>query len=435
MNFSEKTRNSCALHGALGTLNAMSGVVPVVHATAGCGVHYAKAYGTGGGALSTGAVWGNPLSSTNIAEKHVVFGGGSRLREQLKNTVKIIEADLYAIVTGCATEIVGDDIAAMAKEGRDQGFPVIFTNTPGFRGFFHNGYERVTRSLIEQLPNTIKQYPNATQRPLVNIWGILPQQDPFWKGHLVQLSKMIHDLGGISNPLFGDDQPLSGWASVPKAALNIAVSHWGENISAWLHTTYQTPFLVFPQLPIGPSATANAAEKISKILSLDTSAYATIAKKQEQSFKNTLNALRPIYFTDSWQRTASIVAEAGTAIGLADFIEEYLGIEPVTIIITDPLPDAAKDRVRKLILDKFTIDNPVVIFTEDSDVISRTLTANPSQLVFGSTLEQGVARSIKAPLVRIAFPIDDTIIIDRGFVGVDGATFLLEEIGTAIRRG
>jgi nitrogenase molybdenum-iron protein beta chain len=436
MIFTEKSRNSCALHGALGTINAINGVVPVVHATAGCGVRYAEAYGKGGGALPAGALWGNPLSSTNIEEKHVVFGGGSRLREQLKNTVKILDARVYAIVTGCATEIVGDDVAAMAKEGLDQGFPVVFANTPGFRGTFHHGYERLVRALIEQLPESVKQLaqPGSAQPPVVNIWGILPQQDPFWKTHLVQIARIVKDLGAIPNPLFDSDQSLEAFAQVPNAALNVAASYWGVGISTWLNTAYRTPFAALPQLPIGPSAARRAAEIIAAGLSFDTTALLSAAAQKEEAFRNILSALRPAYFAEGWQRDVSIVAEAATALGIADFVEEYLGMEPSTIIITDPLPDPAKENVRQIILERFKIDGPAVMFTEDGDVIANALENKPSGLIFGSTLEWEAARSINAPLVRVAFPADDTLIIDRGFIGKEGATYLLEEIGTAIRR-
>ncbi len=128
----ERARASCALHGALAAFNAIEGVTPILHATAGCGIQYQRSLVPLGGAVPACAALGNPLSSTNIGEKHVVFGGGSRLREQLKNTVKVVQSDLYAIVSGCAPEMVGDDIPAMAKEGREQGFPVLFANTPAF---------------------------------------------------------------------------------------------------------------------------------------------------------------------------------------------------------------------------------------------------------------------------------------------------------------
>jgi nitrogenase molybdenum-iron protein beta chain len=140
----EGSRNSCALHGALQLFEAIQGVIPVIHSTSGCGVQYYL----GGTRLSGGndPFGSPPVSSSNIAEKHVVFGGGSRLREQLKNTVKVVQGDLYAIVTGCSIEMVGDDVPAMAKEGREQDWPVIYANTPGFRGDVHQGYQLAVRA-------------------------------------------------------------------------------------------------------------------------------------------------------------------------------------------------------------------------------------------------------------------------------------------------
>src|SRR5664279_3381086 len=94
----------CALHGALHSAAAVPGVVPVLHATAGCGI---QAYRNGG---ADG--WGGPdplggiaVSASNIFEKQVVFGATARLREQIKNTAKVVDGRLLVVLSSCATEM------------------------------------------------------------------------------------------------------------------------------------------------------------------------------------------------------------------------------------------------------------------------------------------------------------------------------------------
>ncbi|MDR1902354.1 MAG: hydrogenase, partial [Treponema sp.] len=89
-------RHGCDLHGALKTVEALNDAVPIVHANAGC--VYQHYLSDGSGRLAGGGVWGPEVPGTEITEKHVVFGGASRLREQIKNTVKVIDGSLYVVL-------------------------------------------------------------------------------------------------------------------------------------------------------------------------------------------------------------------------------------------------------------------------------------------------------------------------------------------------
>ena len=85
--------------------------------------------------------WGGPdplgglaTPASNIFEKQVVFGATARLREQIKNTAKVVDGELLVVLSSCATEMIGDDVPAMAKEARDQGLNVLSIASAGFRG-------------------------------------------------------------------------------------------------------------------------------------------------------------------------------------------------------------------------------------------------------------------------------------------------------------
>ncbi|MDR1766724.1 MAG: hypothetical protein LBR77_11800 [Lachnospiraceae bacterium] len=138
-------RNGCKLQGALCVLNAVGGVAPILHSVPGCGVRVSHA--NGAFACQCGGSYG--VSCTDILEKQVIFGGTSRLREQIKNTVKIQRADLYVVLSGCPAQIVGDDSEAMAKEAREQGYPVIHLGAPGFKGDSFGAYADVVTALLD----------------------------------------------------------------------------------------------------------------------------------------------------------------------------------------------------------------------------------------------------------------------------------------------
>jgi nitrogenase molybdenum-iron protein beta chain len=424
----EGSRNSCALHGALQVFEAIEGTVPVIHSTSGCGVqHYLGGTRLSGGNDPFGSP---PVSSTNIREKHVVFGGGSRLREQLKNSVKVTQGDLYAIVTGCSIEMVGDDVPAMAKEGIEQDWPVIYANTPGFRGDVHQGYQLATRSLIEQLPALSKE---ATPAPagLVNIFGIIPNQDPFWRGNLQELARLLEAIGLIPNLLLGDEQNVNSWKQVPGAALNLVLSHWGELPAQLLEERYGIPSVTVEGLPVGAAAGA-LLSCVSEKLGLDQLRTDTVIAREDSRLKRQFTLLADTYYRTGFQREFALVGESAQVVGIGEFLGAQLGLLPRTLVITDNPPDVLRKSLiarLKSIVPGYDAD---VIFSEDQAEIADAVKAGQAGIVLGSSLDEDAARKLGVPFLAVSFPLTGRVVLDRGYAGYRGAAALLEDLGTVI---
>ena len=422
----EGSRNSCALHGALQVIEAIEGAVPVIHSTAGCGVQHFL----GINRLTAGGdrFGGPPVCSSNISEKHVVFGGGSRLREQLKNTVKIVEGDLYVIVTGCSTEMVGDDIPAMAKEGRDQDFPVIYANTPGFRGDVHQGYQLAVKALIEQLPDPV----TVEQPPLlVNILGIVPHQDPFWAGNLEEIGRLLEGIGLTPNLLFGYGQGISGWQKLPEAVLNLVVSVWGVAPALVLEERYGTPHFALEGLPVGAAA-GRFLRRISELLELDQQRTELFVRNEEKRLHTHLAALADTYYRAGFQREFALVAESAQVAGISEFLTHTLGLIPRNLIITDNPPDGAREALLTTLKDLVESVSAEVSFTEDLAEISDLIRSGGAALVLGSALEEPVAAELGVPFVQLSFPVAGRVVLNRSYAGYRGAVTLMEDLGSAL---
>jgi nitrogenase molybdenum-iron protein beta chain len=427
----ENSRNGCALHGALQTIEAIEGAVPIIHSTAGCGLHHYLGGIRGSGSSLPGVTGGIPLSSTNIGEKHVVFGGGSRLREQLKNTVKTVRGDLYAVLSGCATEMVGDDIPAMTKEGREQGFPVIHAGTPGFRGGSHPGYQLAVRALIEQLPSL----PGPEAKPptgLVNIWGIVPQQDLFWQGHLEELSRLLRELGFTANTFFGFGQGVDAWRRIPHAALNLVVSPWGNDAAHLLEEKYGTPWIDFAGLPVGGGATGRLISSLAEQLRLDDTTVEMVCRREEEVFNRQIARAADKYYTNHFQREFALVGETALVFGLSEFLVDTLGLLPRLIIVTDNPPERAREKIADRLQKQLQEFPAAVVFSEDSGEITDLIRASGAELVVGSSLECQAAASLDVPLLPISFPVRDRLILTKGYAAYRGGLTLLEDLGTAI---
>ena len=143
MSFCQEPRSTCALGGALALINSLDRAVPIIHAGPGCGSVLTFGQNLGGGYQHIGYASGSAAPSSNMLEKHVVFGGEGRLREQIQSTLELVDADLYFVVTGCTAGLIGDDAKAVVSEfaskGAQQG-KVVLAETPGFKGSTYDGY-------------------------------------------------------------------------------------------------------------------------------------------------------------------------------------------------------------------------------------------------------------------------------------------------------
>ena len=139
----DKQRYKCAL-AAMQTVQAIDRACPVLHSGPGCAQKLSDTTG------SSGYLSPQIFPCTSINEKDVVFGGVKKLETTIANALKVIDADLYVVLTGCIPEIVGDDAAEVVSKFSDADKPVVFAPTAGFKGNNYKGHEQVVEAIVTQ---------------------------------------------------------------------------------------------------------------------------------------------------------------------------------------------------------------------------------------------------------------------------------------------
>jgi nitrogenase molybdenum-iron protein beta chain len=381
------------------------------------------------GGQGAGQIGGLTLPVTNIIEKHVIFGGSSRLREQIKNTVHVLEGKLYLVISGCAPDLVGDDSEAMTKEIKDQGYPATYLQAPGFLGNAYQGYQMVVKTIIDFVAEQTEKPPGKI-KGLVNIFGIVPGQDSFWQGDLYRLSQDLSAIGLIPNPLFGLDQTIDNWQQIPRAELNLVLSPWGLEIAGYLAERFGTPYLSQVYLPIGVEETKKLFQEIAKKINWSEELIRKSWEEAEGVANHFLAQFADAYFNFNFQTDFSIVGPVSQAIGVSRFLSATIGLIPKTIIITDnPLLKGGLSEEILLLGEKTR-----VFFAEDSEEIASLLRKEKTGLILGSILEKSVADEIGAVHLSLSFPVSDRIILNRGYAGYAGGLNLIEDIGSALIR-
>ena len=419
----------CSLHGALHSALAVPGVVPILHATAGCAIQ-ASRNGAAAGWAGPDPLGGLATPASNVFEKQVVFGATSRLREQIKNTVKIIDAKLYVVLSSCATEMIGDDIPAMAKEARDQGLPVLSIASAGFRGSAHDGYVLFLKFVLAH-PDLLG--PTGGREPgLVNLLGIVPRQDAFWEGELAEWSRLLAGIGLRANPVFGPDGGVDGLRDLTRAGISLVLSPWGADIARLLERDAGVPWLDAGFLPVGAAASVEVLQILAGRLGIETVAAAEFIAAEKRREDHHLRRLAEYYFRHDLQRDFALVAGSLHAAGLSRFLIGTLGWLPRLVVIADNPPEEARPDLQRALLAAADGFGVRVLFSEDAGEIEAAIVEQGAEIVLGRAFERSAAAALGVPLVQVAHPVTDRLVLDKNLSGVRGAVTLVEEIARVV---
>jgi nitrogenase molybdenum-iron protein beta chain len=428
----EQVRYGCSL-GALASVIAIPGAIPITHCGPGCATKQFHAL-SGLNAYQGGEFH---VPSTNIGNREVIFGGADRLDELIGATLKVMQADLFVVQSGCIPGLVGDDVGSVVGKYRREGVPIVFAETSGYRGNNFTGHETIIRAIIDQF---IGAYDGPREPGLVNVWSLLPYQNPFWRGDLGELRRILEGIGLRVNILFGPSSAgLAEWRAIPAAQFNLVLSPWlGVATAEHLQRTYGQPFLHVPAIPIGAKLTSAFLRQVAAFADLDTQRVEAFIAAEEKEYYLYLRDFTTFYAgcASQYQLPSHLVVVGESAYNLAvtKFMFDQLGLEPGCQVITENPPEAFREAInaeyRKL--------GGEVAFEVDGHLIHKAVRENDFAgwlpIVFGSTWEGEVARELRAPLVEIGYPCTDEVVLSRTYVGYRGALALIERTYTTVVR-
>lgn len=442
--FIEKPRVSCALGGALATVNALPRTVPILHASVGCGGMTSASVLGASGYLGSGYCGGNSLPASAIGEQEIVFGGTDRLAEQVRNTAEIIDADLFAVITGCTAEIIGDDVPAVLRdynEQRKDQAPAILVRGAGFKGDSLWGYDAALEALFrDYLTKGVERVPGR-----VNVWGIPPAQDVWWHGNLVEIRRLLEGLGLEVNTFFTGHDRLPVIRNAASAELNIVLSPvHGVTAARAFEEVHGTPHLV-TDLPIGAKATREFIVALAERLNLDRGKVETFLSAQDAIYYHVFNRMADAYSDIDLQRYAVIIGTINYAHALSRFVTLELGWLPELIVVTDQTEPSDVPALRRRF--EGFVENPdrSVVFETDTSRIASTFAErwprpNGSKyyrpfspaVVLGSRIDRDFAESINAAHLSVSYPVSNRLILGRGYAGYNGALTLVEDIYSVV---
>ncbi|MDR3139998.1 MAG: hypothetical protein LBT95_10080 [Treponema sp.] len=442
--FVDRPRYTCALGGAVGTLHAIPRAITIIHGSAGCGGNINAALNAGAGYLGGGYCGGSALPSSNVVERDVVFGGEARLREQIQSTLEIIDGDLYVVVTGCMVDMIGDDTAAVVSEFKNAGKPVVAVPTPSFKGNAFTGYELLLKGLIDQYIQKSEQKEVLS----VNVLGIVPAQDVFWKGNLREIKRLLEKLGLKVNTFFGEGENLENFKNAGKAALNIVVSNnFGIDSARHFEEVHGIPYIV-TSFPIGAVAGEIFLKTVGNALNINPAQTARVIAEEKAVYYGYLERIADIYNDADLQRYAVVAGDSSYAPALTRFLSDELGWIPELVVVTDLLDENQQKTVKAQFTALNSSLSPAVYFDSDTSSVKKYLrdvwprnrnsryydSMNPT-VIIGSAHERDLAQEFGFPIVPVTFPLTSRCVMNRAYAGFTGGLSLAEDIITYLVMG
>lgn len=429
----EQPRFTCAL-GSCQSVVAIKKGVPILHSGPGCGGQISRLIGQG-----EGYAGGSTAPCTNAEEADVVFGGEKKLRSVIENSFKVIDGDIYVVLTGCTAAITGDDIAAVTGEFQEEDKPIVYVEEGGFRSNNYASHERLVNAIIDQYVDKFK-YSDEKEEGLVNVFASIPYQDPYWSGNLEGIKKVLTDIGLKVNILFGNESDgVEEWKRIPNAQFNIVIGPWvGVKIAKHLKVKYGQPFLQFPYLPIGAIETSRFLRSVAEFGHLDEIKVENYIKKEEAKYYAHIEKMADfmLEFRYGIPRRVYTIADSSYALGFSKFLLNELGIIPGPQYIVDDIPEKYQDLVKEefdhiSILQKRTVE---VVFDPDAGKNQLRLEEDAKNyedkriLILGSSWDKNLADKLHADLLIISVPVQHRLIMNCGYTGYEGGLRAIEDI-------
>lgn len=418
----DKQRYKCAM-SAMQTVQAISRAIPVLHSGPGCAQKLSSSSG------SSGYFSPNIYPCTSINEKDVVFGGVSKLRSTIENSLKVIDADLYVVLTGCIPEIVGDNTEEVVEEFREANKPVIYASTAGFKGNNYQGHESVVDAIIEQF----LEKSDERIKGLINIWADVPYQDEFWLGNLRELENLISELGLIPNTIFGYDRGIENVKKIPKAEFNLLVSPWvGLANVKKMEEKLEIPYLHYKTLPIGAYETSKFLREVGKYAGVEESKIESIIKEKESYYYYYIERYADLFLeTRVMSKQFSVVGDAQYTLGITKFLVNDLGLFPAKQFVVDDTPKTYREEIAKE-FEALNYDiKAEVVFETDGYKIHKAIKEHDYHgypLIIGGYWEKGVATETNAHFLNVSWPVNERLVMNGYYVGYDGGLKLIEDI-------
>jgi nitrogenase molybdenum-cofactor synthesis protein NifE len=227
------SQRACVFCGSRVVLYPIADALHLVHGPIGCASYTWDIRG----AMSSGPQLHRMSFSTDLRERHIVFGGEKRLFEILDNLIDKYHPEAAFVYSTCIVGVIGDDVESVCRQIQKlKKIPVIPVQSEGFQGTKKDGY-KLACDAISTLVGTDNSKPVSPVS--INILG-----DFNLAGELWILEEYYRKMGVSTVASITGDGRVKDICNAHRAALNVVQCSGSMiHLAKEMKEKYGIPFL------------------------------------------------------------------------------------------------------------------------------------------------------------------------------------------------
>ncbi|MBP1625681.1 MAG: Nitrogenase vanadium-cofactor synthesis protein VnfN [Holophagaceae bacterium] len=357
--------------------------------------------------------FGQPrIPTTSMDGNDIVFGAKAKLEAALKLVAGRGEGAL-AIVNSPGAALIGDDLRACAKELLP-GRPCAIVEMPALSAPFAVGFQKGLIAMLEALALE----PACVRSRTVALLG-LSLSHTRWEGSLEELRRLLGLCGLEVVCALGagaDEEACIRMASAE--VLAVVHAPFADAVAPWLEARLPGRVVEGPEgAPVGYSATEAWVRAVAAVAAVDPSPALEDLRQERRRVAHLLG--RCVGSLETLKGAAFAVhLEASLALPLVQWLHGYLGLLPVSVLVSD---GAGSDLAQRL---------QVWLHAHGlADAWGRPWRQGEVDILFADGAGAMLARSLGIPALALEFPADPIPdFLPMPILGVRGATVLLEQV-------
>ena len=362
------------------------------------------------------------INYTEMCEKSTVFGGEQDVSEKIVDEYYENVPDLMAVVTTCASEIIGEDLDGLIALAHLP-IPVIRIDGGGFLNTQTSGMNMAMKTLIEQLCEE-----GDSTAPTVNLISPICIGSN-WQEDILYLSDLLIEFGIHARPLFCQTT-VDDIKEYAHACLNVIVCEpIGLEAAVDMDKRFGIPYLCLPY-PLGIEKIECFIKSICSFLhnqhglSDALNEKRALVKKKFHSGIGKVDSFR--FFEYIRQLNKMIVAPPAMALSVLNIVTNEFEDQIETLIIK-----STADKNDMDLTEKCTAISPstTVIVADDNQEIRRHIQKLNPQVLLGSDMEYYFAKEFYEPAyINICYPgVRELHFHRRPVVGYEGLLHFFEK--------
>ena len=401
----------CKLVGAMRAIHGVSDSITIIHARPGChcGMLLWKALGSNQNDVR--------VISSGFRAHDTVYGAEGRLSAAIELSQEYFEPGLIAALNCSAPAIMGDDIEGVASSMEDKIPAALMTlATGGYEGPAWLGYEEALVKFTDYMIPV--ESPSANT---VNLIGI-KTDDVNAAGDLTEIRRILKDQGIAVNTVLAD----ASWGEItnaPDASLNVVLGGDGLECAKAMRERFNIPYVITPY-PFGVKKTTEFVKLVANRLGreIDSELIDREVELVRAGVERVCMFLQGLY-----DMPVAVIGESGRAFDLAEFLSDELGINVSLLAIS------GKNYLTSNKIEDGNGHFGDVLIEPDRFEMNNLIRRAGVSVIFGSTFEKHLSSELKAPLIRVSYPvIDEVSITDSPYAGFRGTLHLCETIINAV---